>query len=217
MDKIGKILEANLSDKSNLPDWYQERLKICGGCPLNSVNYNTQTIPEKVRFGSLATLNTGKPFCWECGCKITAKASLPESECGGKPRRWKSIMEGETVLDIEQLEYVVENKSPDKVQMTYRNGEFELDFGDLEYLEDTKIKVLVTPKTEEDFINLRLASECGCTTFDVERDGKSLILSLEYDTKREGEFKKLVTLGYTSNKERKIRIRIKGNVSNDEL
>lgn len=212
MDKIGKIIKANLSDKSNMPDWYQKRLDICGTCPLNSVNFNVQTLPEKTRFAKFSLLNTGSPFCWECGCKISAKTSLPESECGGKPKRWDRV---DNVQEIgwDKSDYTIENLSVDKVNIAFVRGEISVSYGQIEEMSDTKISLLVKPKTKEDFINLKISSECGCTTMEPVREGRNIRLDIEYDSERIGKFNKAVKLDYISNRTSQLRLRINGEVN----
>lgn len=212
MDKIGKIIKANLSDKSDMPEWYQKRLDICSSCPLNSVNYNVQTIPEKTRFAMLTALNTGSPFCWECGCKISAKTSLPESECGGNPSRWRSVSEVKEI-SWDKVDYTVENLSTDKVEISFLRGEVLVEYGEIEERSNTEVSILIKPKTEEDFINLKVSSECGCTAMDPVREGRNIRLNINYDSKRIGEFSKLVTLDYISNKSNQLKVRIKGEVN----
>lgn len=215
MDKIGKIIKANLSDKSDMPEWYHKRLEICGTCPLNSVNFSPQTIPEKTRFAMFTSLNTGSPFCWECGCKISAKTSLPESECGGKPKRWSSIGDMQ-VIDWERADYSVENLSVSKVNMALVRGEISINYGQIKEGSNTKISILIKPKTEEDFINLKISSECGCTTMEPTREGRNVRLDIEYDSTRIGKFNKAVTLDYISNKSNQLRLRINGEVNKNK-
>jgi hypothetical protein len=216
MDKIKKVIQANLADKSEMPDWYHKRLQICRSCPLNSKNFKPITLHERVRYSSLSTLNRGKDFCWECGCNLESKAYLPESECGDVVKRWKSIDKEPEIIDEEFLDYTITNASPDKVDVAFKRGEIEAKYKPLEYLEDSNITIILTPKTENDFINIRVSSECGCTTMDPVREGKSIILNISYDTKRIGEFKKLITMDYSLDKKGQVRVRIKGEVD-DEL
>lgn len=212
MAKINDIIKAKLSDKSDMPEWYYKRVEICKTCPLYSLNFRAETIPDKVRFASLSALNKGEPFCWKCGCEVEAKASLPGEECPGSPRKWDKVRTSEDYIDVKDMDYAITNLSPEKVTMRYKRSGFEMDYGDIAYDSDTKIKLLISPKTEEEFINLKPRSGCGCTVPTIDKIGKDLILNIEYDSKRLNEFNKLVTLDYTAKNQNQISIRIKGNV-----
>lgn len=212
MAKINDIIKAKLSDKSDMPDWYYKRLEICKSCPLYSLNYKPETIPDKTRYGTLSVANLGEPFCWRCGCEIEAKASIASEECPNTPQKWGKERVGVGTIDNDYIDFKMTNLSDEKVTMNYKRSEFVLDYGDIEYDSDTKVKLRISPKTELDFINLEAEASCGCTTPKVSKDGRDIIMEIEYDSKRLGEFKKLVSLKYTSNKKNQILIRIKGKV-----
>lgn len=211
MERIDKIIKAKLSDKTNMPDWYYKRLEKCLDCPLYSANFKPETIPEKVRYASLSAANLGKPFCLVCGCEAEAKASLPGSECPGKPQRWGKAIEGlETIADPE--DYSITNSSTDKVAMSYSGAEIILNYGSIEYGSDTKVSLIISPKTEEDFINLKVSSDCGCTTPKLTRQGRDIKMDIEYDSKRIGDFNKYVSMMYTARRKNQIRVKITGTV-----
>lgn len=208
MAKIKDIVKAKLMDKSKLGDWYQKRLEICETCPLNSKNFKPQTLEDKVRFHTLSAASLGKDFCWKCGCTLVDLASLKESEC--EEGKWKAILNEDI---MEGKDFNIYNLSPEKVTLRSVGNEFQVVYGKMPYQADTIVYLKVSPTTEEDFINLKASASCGCTTPTVTREGKDLKIKIEYDSKRIGDFDKLVTVDYTSNKRGQIRIRIKGEIT----
>jgi hypothetical protein len=210
MASIKKIIEANLSDKSKLGKWYTDRLEICKKCNLHSSNFKPETIPEKINFAKGLSLNLGREFCTVCLCNTEAKASMPELSCPTQPPKWDAI---ETVKTSEILDYEIENLSTNKIMVSHEKGEFILQYGTIGYKADTVINILIKPKDNQEFVNLKVSSECGCTTPIISRIKNNINVRISYDSKRVGEFNKLVTLDYSlNNKTNKVRLRIKGKV-----
>lgn len=91
MKKIFNIIKAKYYSrvnqaKLNKEEWYQDRIKTCEGCPLQSDNFQDK---KGLRFEILKWLNLNKPFCTVCGCEIRAKASSQIEDC---PKgKWKQL------------------------------------------------------------------------------------------------------------------------------
>ncbi len=94
LSNILVILKAKFSNKSDLGDWYQERLRLCSQCPHNSKNISIWKY--NLRMWKWNILNLFKPFCSICGCQITAKASVEIEDCSldeiGEEPKWVSIL-----------------------------------------------------------------------------------------------------------------------------
>lgn len=94
VNKIRTILKAKFIKKEGLGAWYQERLDICGKCPMNSMNIKKRSYSP--RMWKWHVLNFFKPFCSICGCEIKAKASVEIEECSlweiDKEPKWTSIL-----------------------------------------------------------------------------------------------------------------------------
>lgn len=90
MTKISDIIKLKLKDKTDLGDWYKDRLEICNGCTFNSKN-----LERKKNFvENLAVLaSANKDICTICKCTLVDKASGEFEEC---PKgKWPNIEEYE--------------------------------------------------------------------------------------------------------------------------
>lgn len=187
MSKIGTIIKAQLSDKSNLGDWYTDRLEICSGCEFNSKNATSLTIKQT----AMVALNFGKDTCLQCGCGIAAKATVEIEECGmvekGLPSKWIKIN-----IKAPKIMTVI-NESEEKVKMTEEGGVYELDYGDIVEGFDSEIKLTISKKglnVNKTTVN----SGCGCTVPAITtKSNGDLELSISYDTKRIGKFSKTIS------------------------
>lgn len=90
---IVRILKAKIKNKDKLigQKWYDDRIKACNECPLNSKNTNSK---KGIWYWMWEALNFRKPFCTVCGCEIKAKASEKLEECSDEVnKKWESIEE----------------------------------------------------------------------------------------------------------------------------
>lgn len=208
LQKLRVIAKAKFSDKSNLGDWYQDRLSICEQCPLNSKN----TKPSTAKEIAIVTANLGKPSCYACGCEVAAKASVREEQCGlvkiGQEPLWEALPE----IDSANMgDFYIENLSSHKVQMTV-HGNIILDYGRIRYASDTHIEVSLKDKLQKT-TNMRALSSCGCTVPVPRKIGETYFIGITYDSKRKGKFEKNVTLRITRDgKLKNIQIKILGTV-----
>lgn len=82
--KAKTIAKSFLEPLPEGEDWYEDRLKICGGCPHNSVNKTDLTLAEKLNINKLlkqGICDNGN-HCTACGCCIERKCATKSEECG---------------------------------------------------------------------------------------------------------------------------------------
>lgn len=117
--KVMTIAGAILSENPVNEDWYQERLAICEGCPLNSKNIASENLDISTKAKNLA--RPGQPVCTACGCWINDKASVKSEVCGrvkkGKNPLWPAL---ELELDLDR-KVTIENLSP-KIGVISQSG-----------------------------------------------------------------------------------------------
>lgn len=198
MSKISRIIKAKLSDKTDMPEYYQERLDKCAVCPYNSANVENLSIKDKIRISH----NLGKPACLICTCGIEDKASDPQEQCPDTPPRWlaKEVKKG-TYLELSLTEGIAE-LSYDKVQEMYI-----LDYGDIGVGKNTRNEI--TYKKRPTMKNLETYTSCGCTTGTLSGDK----LYIEYGNRIVGPINKTVTLSYNEGGKQKItKIQLKGKI-----
>lgn len=189
MNKLLTIIKAKLSDKSELGDWYRDRLRTCMGCEFNSETKDKLTIKDKLKVAA----NLGEPTCLACGCEIAAKASVEIEDCGmvekGLPSKWIKI----NLNAPDKMEVI--NESPDKVEMTKGlNNIYTLNYSTIPKNFDTEIALRITKKGL-DVKKLAKTSTCGCTVPNVEQlENGDLLYKIVYNATNKGVFKKTVTL-----------------------
>lgn len=204
------IINAKTSDKSELGEWYKDRLKICVACEFNSENKEYLNFKDK----AIVLANIGKPSCLACGCEIAAKASVETEDCGAV----KKGMESKWIkLNLKkQSEFIVINKSEEKATISKTiDNSYRLDYNNLKYKSDSAINLYITKKDLK-ILKLSVKSTCGCTmpesTFNSENE---ISLKIVYDSNRIGSFNKTVSLTiYEENgRENKLFFNIQGVVT----
>lgn len=189
MNKLLTIIKAKISDKSDLGDWYKDRLRICMGCEFNSENKEKLTIKDKLKVAA----NLGEPTCLACGCEIAAKASIEIENCGmvekGLPSKWIRI----NLNAPDKMEVI--NESPDKVSMTKGlNNTYVFNYNTIPKGFDSEIVLRITKKGLN-VKKLAKASTCGCTVPNATQDENGdIIYKIVYNTQTKGKFSKTVTL-----------------------
>lgn len=82
--EVGKIIKGHINELLGLnKDLVQIRLKICKECPLYSNNYGGQCNPRLYMNPDTKDVSVVKKdgYYSGCGCRINAKATLPEASC----------------------------------------------------------------------------------------------------------------------------------------
>lgn len=208
MNKVLTILEAKLSDKTVLGDWYQKRLDVCSTCEFNSAVKENLTTKDNF----IKMMNFGEASCLQCTCEIGAKASVEIEDCGmikkGLPSKWEKIEINE------KSGYSIVNNSKKKVTVTVLdNGINSIQYGVIKPDSDSNINMFVFKKAI--FIkSLNVGASCGCTIPTVSHSKDTISLNIAYDTKRIGPFSKSVTLTVNHNdgKVDKVFFNINGEV-----
>lgn len=186
---ITDILKSKVSNKDNLPYWYEKRMSICNTCEFNSKNKEKLTLKEK----AITAANLGKPSCTACGCEISAKASLPHAVCGlesiGQEPKWRPVTD---VFKTDNV--VIENISNSPIKVSERAKETVLDYGTIKQGSETDVQLLI--REEGEIKNPQVNTSCGCTKSNVKQIGNDILLTIKYNTKIKGNFKKTVVLKY---------------------
>ena len=204
LKKLAVIAKAKFSDKSNLGDWYQKRLDICGQCPFNSENKEDLSVRDKAVVG----MNLGKASCLACTCDINAKASVRDEDCGltkiNRVPLWTALPD---VQVVEFSDFHIENLSADKVKMTLKEN-IILDYGVIKH--NSKSTFEISIKDKENLITrLNATSACSCTVPTPRKKGDTYFISIEYNTSILGRINKVVTFRIERNKQQQV---IKANI-----
>jgi len=193
MNKILTILNAKVSDKTVLGDWYQKRMSVCSECEFNSHVKGNLNTKEKL----IELMNLGGASCLQCTCEISAKASVETMDCGmtekGLPSKWEKI-------NINNKSgYNIINNSKNKVDISVLdNGINSIHYKSLSFNSDSNINIFIF-KNAVSIKSLAVTSSCGCTIPTVSHNKDTISLNISYDTKRIGEFTKGITLTVTHN------------------
>lgn len=168
--KAKTILQAYTEELPVNEKWFQERVKICEGCELNSDN-----VPEEKRDIAYklkaATVGNGlcskKRWCTACGCCIDEKASRKEVACGladiGQAPKWPKLS-FESKSDS-RINLIVSEESGDKYSAEEVFGDIYLNFGEISKdVVDFRFRVF-HPKSYA-FVTTRVS--CGCTVAEVQ-------------------------------------------------
>lgn len=190
--QIRDILKANLNPRPVGEDWYENRLKICSECPLNSKNANGQG-ETWFRKHVISKRDRNGEYCTACGCPIDRKASLTTSVCGiseitelieaGEKPRWGAI----EIENDERFFYSVTNLNHSGCDIDYKkqgDGNFYLlDFGDVvSPLLTAKVKIYSPYKCQ--YINLEKEN---CLLTNVEQASDHIIITAVFSTKGQRE------------------------------
>ena len=188
IDQLKRAAIAKLSSKKDMPEWYYQRMEICGGCPKNSGNVDKISFVDRVRISH----NFGKDSCLVCSCGTSDLASDPQEHCKDKPSRWKAV---ETIL--QSSSQTVENKSPEKATILREGVYYNIDYGTLQFNSDSIVEIHITIESAKD---MKASSSCGCTVPKVVKEGNIYKLKIKYDTTRVGDINgKTVRLKYNKN------------------
>jgi len=185
------ILKSKISNKENMPEWYDRRLSICSTCSFNSINKPSKDMTMKEK--GMVVTNLGKPSCFSCGCELSAKASLPHAKCPLPRPKW-----GVVQTFAESSTEKIVNISTTPIKMSTLGNEIILDYGIIPIGEPTDVQLLIVDK-EDKMTSISASASCGCTVPKLEKKGKEITLKINYDTKREGDFTKTVILSYIKN------------------
>ena len=103
----------------------------------------------------------------------------------------------------------------DPTQASYAKFDSKLhNFGIIEYAGNGKCEFKFTNTGKEPLIIKNVKTSCGCTTPGYSKDpitpGKTGFVTAKYDTKREGNFQKNLTVIFMDNSQ--VTLSIKGNV-----
>jgi len=207
MSSLLKIINAKISDKSKLGEWYQDRLKVCLSCEYNSENKKNLTITDKV----IIAANLGKAACLACGCEIAAKASIQTEDCGiikkGLKSKWLKIN-----LD-KQEEFLVICKNENVKFIHIKGNHYEIDYGKIPFQYNSEVGLTIS-KEELEISKLNSQASCGCTVLELTFNNNIINFNIKYDTLRLGSFAKTtsLTIRDKNNKVYNIFINIKGEV-----
>lgn len=181
-NQIKRAIIAKTKDKSNMPDWYYNRLSKCVGCEFNSGNADKLSFKDRLRISH----NFGKDACLKCTCGVEDKCSDPQESC--PENFWGAESE---VLNT-QLNIVTETT---KVIFSYNKklNKYIADYKEIPYQYDSNIDLLIL---NEDIRDLKVSTSCGCTSAKPEVTDKGIKLNIKYDTLRVGNFEKAVRLSY---------------------
>lgn len=209
MSSLISIINAKISDKSKLGDWYKDRLKVCMSCEYNSENKENLSLSEKV----IVAANLGKSACLACGCEIVAKASIETELCGavkkGEKSKWLKI----NLDNQEGFSVICKNEN---VKLTsLKNNHYIVDYGEIANGSDSTVELLIFKKNL-DISKINTAVSCGCTVVKSSFNDKNEIsYILKYDTLRVGIFEKNTSLTIKDKKGKisSVFINIKGKVN----
>lgn len=208
MSTLLEIINAKISDKSKLGDWYTDRLKVCMTCEFNSENKKSLTMTEKIIVGA----NLGKPSCLACGCEIEAKASVQTENCGAVKRGIKSKW-AKINLDSEEGFSVVSRNENIKLTHIGQNH-YVVDYGRIAFNSDSTVELLISKKGLV-IKSVNAKSACGCIGTKASfSDKNEITFTLKYDTLRVGGFEKPTSLTIRDKSGRiyNVFVNIKGEV-----
>lgn len=209
--KVGivDIIKSRYTKMNEEEVWREKRMEICNSCPLNSKNMDRTKWSQKLK--DRVKLNHGKDTCSSCFCPIHAKTKVPHAVCGleeiGQEPLWGAI----NTL-VEDTSMTIENISTTPLKVSYKNKEHWLDYGNIEYKQETDVQLVIKPKTDN-IRDINISASCGCTVPKLKLENNQLILTIQYDTKRVGPFTKTVVFSYVQNNRRLSKVfKITGKV-----
>jgi hypothetical protein len=164
--KIRNIADAFLHPLPIEEKWYQDRLKICTDCPLNSDNCTEEQLSDMQKFRKNNISGCPeKRFCTACGCCIDRKAAVKIEQCGavdiGKEPKWAAI----EIEDKNNKDFFVENRTPELSKLSKVGGLYVLDFG---YVGSGKVETTVEIEYPEGTKFTNIIPSCGCTVANIE-------------------------------------------------
>lgn len=202
---------------SMYPEWYKQRLDICGACEFNTLNMTKEQLSEA---GMLKTaFGDKKARCSLCGCFVREKAWVRTEKCSlgedsysreGYYSRWNEVDDpsnGSKEFDVQSL-------MPELFSVGTRNDgyDYELSFNNpIKVGEEMEIKFTLNSRKPIEIGSPQLS--CGCLKqigFDV-KDRKNAVCRLTVSTKDfpSGRFVRSVLVRYSDNlKKRKKGLRI---------
>jgi hypothetical protein len=164
--KIRNIADAFLHPLPIDEKWYQDRLKICTDCPLNSDNCTEEQLTDMQKFRKNTVSGCPeKRFCTACGCCIDRKAAVKVEQCGavdlGEKPKWTAI----EIEDKNNKDFFIENLTPELSNLYKAGGLYYIDFG---YVENGKVETTIQVEypTGTKFTNI--IPSCGCTVANIE-------------------------------------------------
>lgn len=167
MGVIGNIVKGFTTKKPIGQEWYDERMKICGDCPLNTLNMETKDI-SLIHMTQSKTFCHGGGVCTACGCCIAEKAVVKEEQCGrvkiGQSPLWDKIEDSINLDPFVRLRTL----SPSDVMLDFINKKPRIK---KVYNPETEpkvtIKLLLTDKRG---LNItKVEAGCSCTASSVRR------------------------------------------------
>lgn len=199
-----EAVKAKLRDKSDMPDWYYKRLKICSECEFNSGNNEEISLKDKIRISH----NFGKDSCLKCSCGIKDACSSEAKQC--PDNQWFPIALNYTD------DYKVFNLKKDTTNLSYVKDVkyYILNFGQIK--KGTKVEGSVFFETGDNEIsNFSTTSSCGCTTPTEIKEERGYIINIIYKhINRIGEINQDVKIRFTNhnNIPQIMLIKIKGKI-----
>ena len=209
LDKLRVIAKAKFADKSNLGDWYQKRLDICGPCPFNSKNKEDLTLRDK----AVVAMNLGKDSCLACTCEIAAKASVRSENCGLSKINQEPLWVALPDIEVSKFsDLTIENLTPNIAKMVI-GTEITLDYGTKKQGINTLIELSFRDKDNK-ITRLDTRSGCGCTVATPTKRGETYFVTIKYDSSNIGVINKSVTfIVDTAGKRLQFLAELKGTIT----
>lgn len=172
-NKVRNIADAFLHPLPIGEEWYEERLKICSSCELNSDNCDDKklTLFQELR-KNVIDICPEKRFCTACGCCIDRKAAVKVEECGAVELKQQPKWHALEIEDKNNKGFIVENLSSDSVHLSRKNGLYILDFG---YVEKGQVLALIGIEYFKDAKLVNIIPSCGCTVVNIEHSSESYL------------------------------------------
>lgn len=203
MINIKNIVKSRFINGESLPEWYEDRLKICSECPLNSKNIEkTDKSIGRKSWELIAGAHCTDP---ECGCTITQKAKIEEEFC--PQSKWSAI-------EVDRGGKLNIKTSSNIIELSFDEGakKYIADYGEIPYKAKSSFIIEIKDKG---ISNLNIKTSCGCTSANPKYTKDSIEISIKYDTLRVGGINKNVLINYTKEgKPAQTIINIKGHVKN---
>lgn len=202
---------------SMYPEWYKQRLDICGSCEFNTLNMTKDQLDKA---GVLKTaLGDKRGRCSLCGCFIKEKAWVRSEKCSlgeeaykkeGYYMRWDEVDEPSNG----SKEFNVESLNPELFTVGTRNEGFDYELNFVKPIKvgtEMELKFTLNSKKPIEIGSPQLS--CGCLKhigFDV-KDRRNTICRLTVSTKDfpSGQFVRSILVRYSDDlKARKKGLRI---------
>ena len=193
--KIKKIFKGFFPDETISEKRLQFRRDLCGDCIHNSDNSPNLSTIDGLR------KKLTNSFCTLCKCQIIEKTQSPYEECAlyliNEPKKWfKTRLETANKDDMN-----LTNISTNEVDLKIENDTFVIDFGLVETVEDTMIKLIVDSDSVEEFKLISVKTTCGCAMvkFMPGNNEGTIDLKMNLDILPKGKFKKEMHIRYNLN------------------